>query len=84
MKALLAATCLLLAACGGRRWQACAINSGSGEILCGTPQTRDGAELKALAINATAGGQAAAWSQRVQGDAGKLHGSSKPDKKEVR
>lgn len=55
-----------LVGCAGRRYQACAIATKTGEIVCGIPQTRQGAEMKALVVNATSEGQAVAWTQRTQ------------------
>jgi hypothetical protein len=61
LKLLLVIPLLLLTGCIGHRYQAVALSKSGIDYLM--PQDRHGAELKALAINAT--GSGVAWVQRV-------------------
>ena len=55
-----------LSGCAMRNYQTCVLSSADGSLTCSRPQDRNGAELKALAVNSMSGGNAVAWSQRVQ------------------
>lgn len=60
--ALLALTASTLCAA---QYQACLIVTQTGDLICGKPQDRQGAEMQALVYNATAQGQVVAWTRKV-------------------
>lgn len=53
-----------LTGCAMHRYQVC-VAAQSGELGCLSPQDRQGAEMKALAVNAVSGGSALAWVQKA-------------------
>ncbi len=65
MKYLLLAMLLALSGCA-RRYQVVVVEQASGAMSRLEPQSREGAEKKALVINMTSGGAAVAWTQQAQ------------------
>jgi len=55
---------LCLPGCALHRYQVCVMDNDG--IGCLAPQDRQGAEMKALAVNATAQGAGVAWVQKAQ------------------
>jgi hypothetical protein len=58
---------LLLCASGltAAQYQVCILVTQSGEVICGQPQSKQGADLQALAYSAVSQGQVVAWTRKV-------------------
>ena len=65
MKKLALAVLFSALALAGDKYQVCGIMPQTGEVICGGPKNRQGAELAALAFNAVSHGQFVAWVQRI-------------------
>lgn len=65
MKKLIASLLMCSALCAAGQWQTCGIVTNSGDLVCGTPQSRQSAEMQALIYNTISQGAFIAWARPV-------------------